>query len=233
MGTIERREREKTEVRQKILDAARELFVTEGYEAVSMRKVAERIEYSATAIYSYFEDKAALLRALCDHDFAALANEFVEIAAEPDALERMRQSGRAYVRFGLAHPHAYQLMFMTPLPAMDPAESAVRKGDPSSDAYAFLELNVAELMKSGRLRPELTDVALVAQALWGSLHGIVALHVVRKNDPWMDWRDAEATAELIMQGLLRGLVRDPNAVGPVAASTARKTATKTKAKKRS
>ena len=212
MGTVERREREKSELRQKILDAARELFVTEGYEAVSMRKIAERIEYSATAIYSYFEDKAALLRALCDHDFLALAQEFAVIAAEPDALARMRQIGRAYVRFGLEHPHAYQFMFMTPLPAMDPADSAVRKGDPSSDAYAFVEQNLAEMMRSGLLRPELTDTGLVAQAVWAALHGVVALHVVRKDDPWIDWRDAEGTAELIMSALWRGLLRDSNAL---------------------
>jgi len=62
MGVKERREREKTETREIILDAARELFLAEGYEGVSMRKVAEKIEYSPTAIYIHFKDKDDLFR---------------------------------------------------------------------------------------------------------------------------------------------------------------------------
>ena len=73
MGITERREREKEEVRKKILDAARELFATEGYERVTMRKVAEAIEYSPTTIYHHFEDKDDLVRALCLADFAPAA----------------------------------------------------------------------------------------------------------------------------------------------------------------
>ena len=73
MGIKERREREKAEIREKILDAARDLFVSEGYEAVSMRKIADRIEYSPTAIYLHFKDKEAVMRELCDLDFLALA----------------------------------------------------------------------------------------------------------------------------------------------------------------
>ena len=209
MGTAERRDREKTELRQRILDAARELFVTEGYEAVSMRKIAQRIEYSATAIYSYFADKAALLRALCDHDFGAITQQFVTIATIADPEERLRESGRAYVRFALEHPHQYQLMFMTQLPAMDPTESMHEKGNPSSDSYAFLQQTVRELIEGGHLRPEFDDVELVAQALWSTLHGVAALHIARKDDPWVQLRDPEATAELIMDALMSGMKRKP------------------------
>ena len=65
MGVRERRDREREEIRTRILDAARELFATEGYEAVTMRRIADRIEYSATAIYFHFRDKEALLQELC------------------------------------------------------------------------------------------------------------------------------------------------------------------------
>ena len=103
LGTKERREREKEEIRQKILDAARELFVQEGYDAVSMRKIAERIEYSPTAIYLHFKDKRSVLIALCDEDFLRLARELQKIGRIEDPVERMRQSGRAYIRFALEH----------------------------------------------------------------------------------------------------------------------------------
>ena len=93
MGTKERREREKEEIRSKILDAARELFVQEGYDAVSMRKIAEKIEYSPTAIYLHFKDKRSVLIALCDEDFLRLARELQKIGRVEDPIERMRQSG--------------------------------------------------------------------------------------------------------------------------------------------
>src|SRR3954466_10030488 len=114
MGTKERREREKTEVREKILDAARNLFVSEGYESVSMRKIAEAIEYSPTAIYVHFTDKAALMQELCAHDFQSLAHVFHDLAKVADPVERIRQTGHAYIRFAVQFPNHYRFMFMTP-----------------------------------------------------------------------------------------------------------------------
>src|SRR5689334_7956418 len=99
MGPKDRRTREKEELRDKILDAARELFVGEGYERVTMRKIAERIEYSPTAIYLHFPDKLAVMRALCDRDFLSLAKQFQKIAKEKDPIERLRRVGRAYTAF--------------------------------------------------------------------------------------------------------------------------------------
>src|SRR5262245_39035003 len=119
MGTSERRERERQETRKRLLDAARELFVELGYDAVTMRKVAEKAEYSATAIYHHFEDKKALLRELCDQDFGELAKRFVGFAGIEDPIERLRAVGRAYIDFGLAYPNHYRLMFMTPHDAMN------------------------------------------------------------------------------------------------------------------
>src|ERR1700682_3848534 len=114
MGPKERRAREREEIRSVILDAARELFVSDGYDAVTMRRIADRIEYSPTAIYFHFKDKQTLLQELCDTDFGALAHEFQKIARIADPVDRLRQIGRAYVEFGLAYPNHYRLMFMTP-----------------------------------------------------------------------------------------------------------------------
>ena len=133
MGPRDRRSREKEELKDKILDAARELFVAEGYERVTMRKIAERIEYSPTAIYLHFPDKLAVIRALCDRDFLTLAKQFQKIAKVADPIERLRQVGRAYTVFALSHPNHYQLMFMTPLKGVNKAaESDVERGNPKS-----------------------------------------------------------------------------------------------------
>src|SRR5215217_9079492 len=104
MGTRERREREREELRTKILDAARELFAREGYEAVSMRKIADAIEYSPTAIYVHFADKDALLEELCSHDFGALAEAFAQEAQIKDPIERIKALGRRFMQFGLKYP---------------------------------------------------------------------------------------------------------------------------------
>ena len=95
MGIKERREREKAEIREKILDAARELFVSEGYEAVTMRKIADKIEYSPTAIYLHFKDKEAVMRELCDDDFLALAKQLPADRRDRRPVERLRADRRA------------------------------------------------------------------------------------------------------------------------------------------
>src|SRR5271169_1922921 len=107
MGVKERREREKSETRDKILDAARELFATEGYEGVSMRRVAEKIEYSPTAIYVHFTDKNELFHELCRQDYARLSEVFQSSGMSTDPVERLKQIGRTYIEFGLQHPNHY------------------------------------------------------------------------------------------------------------------------------
>src|SRR5262249_360735 len=132
LGTTERRERERQELRVRILDAARELFAELGYDAVTMRKIAERIEYSPTPIYFHFKDKARLLPELCELDFAALAHEFRKIAKEKDPIERLRKIGHAYVGFGIDYPNHYRLMFMTPHPPIAHTKEydAATRGNP-------------------------------------------------------------------------------------------------------
>src|SRR3970282_1557063 len=125
MGITERREREKEEVRKKILDAPRELFEAEGYDKVTMRQIAEAIEYSPTAIYLHFEDKLALVRSLCDRDFAALGKRFQKIAAIAVPSERLPRSGQASADLALRNPQRSRYMCLTPPPPIDPAESEI------------------------------------------------------------------------------------------------------------
>lgn len=209
MGTSERRERERQELRGRILDAARSLFAEQGYEAVTMRKVADRIEYSPTAIYFHFKDKETLIRELCDEDFGALAHEFQKIARVSDPIERLRRIGTAYVGFAISHPNHYRLMFMTPHPAAIRAEdSRIARGNPEEDAYAFLKATVTEAIDARRLREELTDADLVSQMVWAGTHGVVSLQIAKCNDDWVEWRDAQATAGTLIDVMIRGLVRE-------------------------
>jgi AcrR family transcriptional regulator len=208
LGTAERRERERKELRSRILDAARELFAELGYEAVTMRKIAERIEYSPTAIYFHFKDKEALLRELCELDFASLAHQFQKIAKEEDPIERLRKIGHAYVAFGLDFPNHYRLLFMTPHPPLPMSEAdEARRGNPEEDAYAFLKATVEEGLAAGRFRPELTDADLISQAVWAATHGVISLPIAKCNDEWLDWRPTQKTASLVIDSMIAGLTR--------------------------
>jgi len=204
-GSRERRERERIDTRQKILSAARELFVRLGYEATTMRALARAIEYTPTAIYHHFESKEALLTELSMLDFRALAAALQRIGKIADPIERLRRMGVAYVEFGVTHPMPYQFMFMTRRPPG--AYKGVAHGDPGEDAYAFLRETCAEAIASGRLRPEFQDAEEVAQMAWAAMHGVVALRIAKGDDQAIPWRDARATAASACDALVRGLLR--------------------------
>ncbi|MEO8380112.1 MAG: TetR/AcrR family transcriptional regulator [Acidobacteriota bacterium] len=217
MGPRERREREREGIRSRILDAARELFASEGVDSVTMRRIAERIEYSPTAIYFHFRDKDALLEELCDHDFREFAQGFGVIAQMPDPVERLRAAGYAYVDFGLRNPSHYRLMFMVPKNAT-PQSKTITKGDPAEDAYAFVKGIVGDLLKKKLLREDLTDPDLVAQVIWSAIHGLVALEIARCNDQWVDWRPVEQRTRQVVDMILYGLMKPADGVRSAADS---------------
>lgn len=209
MGVKERREREKTETRDKILDAARELFVTEGYEGVSMRKVAEKIEYSPTAIYVHFADKEELFRELCHQDYARLAEVFQSSVMSSDPVDRLKQIGAIYVEFGTRFPNHYKFMFMTthPVQELDEVDREMH-GNPEKDAYAFLKWAVQQATDAGCFREELRDAELISQTLWASVHGVISLEIAKGCDAWVEWRPIQDRAAMMLDITLRGLVRD-------------------------
>jgi AcrR family transcriptional regulator len=204
LGPKERRVREREETRGKIMDAARELFVAEGYDAVTMRRIADRIEYSPTAIYFHFRDKETLLKELCQTDFLTLAHQFTAMQKIADPLEKLKATGLAYLRFGHENPNHYRLMFMTPHP---PIEPDTERGNPEEDAYAFLKAIVAEAFAEKRFKRGYTDVDLVSQIVWSGVHGVISLHIAICNDSWVDWRTVEARAKLMVDVLVDGLAR--------------------------
>jgi AcrR family transcriptional regulator len=201
-----RRERQKAETRQRILDAARELFVTDGVEATTMRAIAARIEYTPTAIYHHFKDKDALLEELCLVDFLALAAALQRIGRIEDPIERVRRMGLAYADFAFDNQSQYQFMFMTV--RHHPGEEAKKtKGNPEQDAYAFLMSSLAEGIAQNRFRPEFTDAEEMAQMYWGALHGVISLWMNHCADEWINWREPRETIRSSIDVLFRGTLR--------------------------
>ena len=215
MGTSERRQRAQARMRSKILNAARTLFVGYGYEAVTMREIARKIEYSPTAIYAHFEDKEALMRELCTADFQTLTRAVGPIARVPDPVTRLRHIGRAYAEFGLRNPNHYRLMFMTPHPVLEPDPANIEKGNPEQDGYALLKSTVAAGVKAKRYRARVTDVALIAQTVWAGIHGAVSLEIAKSQDPWVDWRPAKKRIAFMLDVIIKGLIKQPSGTSRV------------------
>ena len=185
MGVKERKARQKKFLRQEILDAASELFVKEGYENVSMRGIADKIEYSPTTIYLYFKDKAELLEQVCHETFARLTQVLVRIQELPgDPVERLKRGLVAYVKFGLENPHHYRATFMMPIPEGFDEEKYSNPDSPGMQAFDFLRRRVYECIAAGKFRK--VDPELVSQTLWAGVHGVTSLLIIHCHGfPWV------------------------------------------------
>jgi AcrR family transcriptional regulator len=200
-------EAEKQAIRTVIMDAARDLFIHQGVDAVTMRGVANKIGYSATSIYHYFSDKEQLLRAVVDADVLKLAHALQSTLTISDPLERFLQFGQHYVQFALANPNHYRMMFMTQHPPCDPALSSIEQHNPEQDAYAQLIGVVTNACEAGIFKDEFTDTTLIAQTVWAAMHGLCALQINLADDAWIDWRPMEARIEMMVQMCLQGLLK--------------------------
>ncbi|MBI5836166.1 MAG: TetR/AcrR family transcriptional regulator [Candidatus Eisenbacteria bacterium] len=209
MGTKERRERERMDTREKILAAAREMFATKGYDAVTMRAIADHIEYTPTALYHHFPSKHALLTELCERDFDELGRHFRTTVAPSDPVERLFAVGEAYLRFALEYPSQYRFMFMTVLPPIKVEDTcfAEEHNNPERSAYAFLRQACSEAIEQGRFRPEYNDPDQIAQMCWGAIHGIIALQVAKHEQSFIPWRDLRETVRLMLAALMRGILK--------------------------
>jgi AcrR family transcriptional regulator len=209
MGVKERRQRERTEIRERILDAALEVFATEGVEGVTMRALADAIEYTPPVIYAHFRDKDAIIEELCYRQLRTLAKAFANFATL-DPVERLRRIGYVYVDFAVKHPSHFRFLFLM-AHSYKTDDDELAKDDPQENAYAFLKQTATEGLAAGVFRPEYTDAEEIAQLCWGSAHGLVALQNIKGTNSWIDWRDARKTAHRLIDTTLNGLVK-PEAI---------------------
>lgn len=171
MGIQERKQKTQEDRRSKILAAALELFHEKGFDNMSMRRIAERIEYSPTTIYRDFKDKDAVLFALHSEGFNLLMEKQMRVQSIHDPLDRLTAHGREYVAFALANPQYYDLMFINEsvTKAFAPSDSWKEGGE----SYGILRKNVKECMEAGYFPGENLDG--VTFAMWSTVHGIAAL----------------------------------------------------------
>jgi AcrR family transcriptional regulator len=206
MGVRDRRARQKQQLRQQILDAARDILVRQGYGALSMRKVADRIEYSPTAIYLHFKDKQSLIVELCEETFARLVREMELLPREHrDPLACLRAALEGYIRFGLKNPQHYLATFVIPNEISHDRAMRDRLQAPESNgmrALGILRQIVADGVRLKKLRR--VDVDVATRALWAGAHGITSLLIVYDTFPW---GDPDEVVAMLVDSLIAGLAR--------------------------
>jgi AcrR family transcriptional regulator len=195
------REQARANVRQAMLEAARELVTAEGYSGLSMRRLAHSVGYTPKTLYLYFADKDDLLSELIEADMGRLVDHLERAARDQaDPARRLDAVALAYVAFGLHNPHAYEVIFMMrPHPLT--REALTLKQHVQGRRLDNLLTSI--LHESGRVPPRL-DMAVAVQALRCALHGVVALRLVRPGRPWISWKT-------LVLHLVAGVLGEPSA----------------------
>lgn len=171
MSTEDRKEREKLEMQQLIIATALKLFVEKGIENVSIRAIAEKIEYSPGSIYSYFKDKGEIIHAIHNEGFEKLYALQKTLDDVKDPLEKLSKMGELYMKFALENREYYDLMFI----AKGIAEKITEKNawDAGERSYNYLRDTVKECIEAGYMTG--TDVDSATFAIWGFVHGMASL----------------------------------------------------------
>jgi AcrR family transcriptional regulator len=198
MGIATRREREKEEMRQRILDAAHAIFKEKGYDGLNIRNIAEAIEYSPATIYLYYKDKNEIYFDLQYEGSIALRNHVLPAADIEDPMKRLEDFGRRYIDFGLNHPDWYDLLFITRKPMEHIENQDCWKLGTATHSF-FLETVQACV---DRRYFKSTDSDTIAYLLWCYAHGLVSLFVrerMRMYDIEKRPELAKASFEMLMK----------------------------------
>lgn len=172
--------RRNPERRDQILDAAQSLFLTHGLNGVTTRQIAKVVGISQPSLYAHFPTREAIALELAVRAFHQLAARLESVSDTLDGRARVRALCSAYIRFGLEQPAAYKIAFMWEL--IEP-DSEAGKQALGAGLKCFMILRRA----CGAVRPEPEAADLLAQSIWASIHGLVALLLARPEFPFAPW----------------------------------------------
>jgi AcrR family transcriptional regulator len=200
LGVKERQERDRASVSRAILDAARELFVSHGYHEVSIRKIAEKIEYSPAAIYGYFPSKDDIFFALAEEGFRLLFSYGAGGREKPaDPVEAVRGMFWRYYEFSKRHPEYFALMFLDrSVPRI--SQNWNRFGFVGEMRHELIE-RIQRAIEAGAFPPGTTAECIFRVAL-AAVHGAATMSLC---DRLADGEDADALASLTLDTALAGL----------------------------
>jgi len=200
MGVIEKRAKHKEEFRREILDSAREVFISDGYDGFSMRKLAGKIDYSPTTIYLYFKNKDDLLFAICEEFFTKFFAELNHIrSVSQGPVDTLRQAILYFMNFGLKNPNQYKLIFFTKS-VYGTREELVEKESMARNTYFVFKEIVQDCINAGKLRE--IDVDVIVDTLTIASHGVIAKNIYCEN---FQKDRSDIVAHTLVDVLLRGL----------------------------
>lgn len=176
MGIKQRKDREREEMKDLILDAAKRISIDEGFEKVSIRKIAEEIEYSPGTIYLYFKNRDEILFELHNIAFQKFYKEQLKISHITEPFEKLREHGRIYIKFGLENPDLYELMFIVQAPGNEIESS--QTWNEGMKTFDFLRSNIQECLDAGYFKG--SDANTLSIAMWSLVHGIVSLYLRKR-----------------------------------------------------
>ena len=174
MGSSVRRAKAKENLRRAILDAARELFATRDFQAVSIRKIADKIDYSPTAIYLHFKDKQEILLELIEEGFQLLVDMLNTAQHIADPLERLRAGGHIYYQFARQHPHYYGIMFQ--MQDIQICEELIPRCENPPRAFEFVVNAIVEGVEQGKIT-NTSPVPAIAHTVLAVCHGAASMYL--------------------------------------------------------
>jgi len=196
MGIAERKEKQKLEIRKQILEASMKLFVEEGFSNVSIRRIADIIEYSPTTIYLYFKDKDEIFYNLHEMGFLKLQEMNKNLDDIHNPLLRLHKMGENYIQFGIENSEFYDLMFIQP----EPMEKLTEMGcewENGDAALTRLRDTLVECMEKGYIAK--TDPTVLSLSIWSTVHGLVSLATRQRLEKLVP--EKENVLPMILQSL--------------------------------
>ncbi|MBX7247862.1 MAG: TetR/AcrR family transcriptional regulator [Caulobacteraceae bacterium] len=186
--------------RGEILAAAEKIFVECGCEGATIRKIADEVGVSSTALYMHFRDKSEILHEICESAFDKLLKTDLAIIERPiPAGDKVRAILEAYMNFGFDNPNAYRLVFMTRPQEAGAAEIVAQRL--GKDVFDRFQAVVEQLAEEGQLK---VDPVVASQTLWAGSHGVVALIITK---PYFDWAARKTLVRTMLDTLFEGLTR--------------------------
>jgi AcrR family transcriptional regulator len=184
-----------------LLTSASDILESEGPDGLSVRRIAAAAGVAPMGVYNHFESKFGIVEALFIQGFERLGAEMAAMARIDDPAEALREGARRYRALALAHPMAYQVMFLRAVPGFEPSDHALGE---CTGTFESLVAGVERAMRAGVIAEgEPTETA---QLIWATIHGWVSLELLGLGFV----EDQDGAYDRLCEALLRGLRPDQN-----------------------
>lgn len=178
MGIADRKERDKEELRDRILVAAKSLFLEKGVEKTSIRNIADRIEYSPGIIYHYFRDKNEIFHALHQGGFLQLMEKMQVLTSVRNPIERLKAMGSIYITFAMENLDMYDLMFIKEAPINHVFNSEHDNWKEGGGTFNYLRMTIDDCFAAGHFQGH--DAEALSYMIWSTVHGLVSLSIRKR-----------------------------------------------------